>query len=79
MIEGKSDSEDLDTLSILSLCVWGDKIVSVSADKKIKIWNPTTGICEKTLRGHKNSITSLCILIDKIVSGFRDYTIKIWY
>jgi len=38
-----------------------ERIISVSDDQTIKIWNVKTGDCLKTLEGHKDSV--LCIKI----------------
>ena len=66
---------------VTSLIVLSDgKIVSGSADKTIKIWNPMDKYnCIRTLEGHNSNVCSLMRLKDdKIVSGSFDRTIKIW-
>ena len=69
-LEGHSDY-------VNSVAIDGDRIVSGSADKTIKIWN-TEGECIKTLEGHSDCVTSVAIDGDRIVSGSWDETIKIW-
>jgi WD40 repeat protein len=64
--------------SVLSVAISGDKIVSGSTDKTIKIWSLKTGKLLKTLNGHYSSVFSVAISGDKIVSGSYDDAIKIW-
>ncbi|KAK4153208.1 hypothetical protein C8A00DRAFT_43834 [Chaetomidium leptoderma] len=47
------------------------RLASGSADKTIKIWDPTTGQCISTLEGHSGGVWSLA-------SGSTDNTVKIW-
>jgi WD40 repeat protein len=54
-------------------------LASGSADNTIKIWNPSTGTCLRTLSGHANWVFSLALFPDgTLASGSRDQTIKIW-
>jgi WD40 repeat protein len=55
------------------------RIVSGSDDKTLRIWNASTGDCEKILSGHKGSVWALSILPEgRIVSGSEDKTLRIW-
>lgn len=56
----------------------GDKIVSGSFDKTIKVWSLATGELERTLSDHGSWVNSVAISGDKIVSGGGDNTIKMW-
>jgi WD40 repeat protein len=58
----------------------GNKIVSGSNDKTIKIWNSESGECLDTLTGHTGAVTSIAIIQKSmiIVSGSDDKTIKLW-
>src|SRR5262249_27356526 len=58
----------------------GKELASASYDKTIKIWNPATGKCLKTLSGHKYSVFSLAFHPDgkSIASGGMDKMIRIW-
>eukprot|EP01050_Picozoa_sp_SAG11_P059496 SAG11_NODE_38579_length_251_cov_2.072368_1_plen_65_part_01 len=49
----------------------GQKIVSGSHDKTVRVWSAVTGECEQTLEGHTNWVTSVQFSPDgqKIVSG----------
>ena len=56
-----------------------NKLISLSKDSKIKIWNLETGHCLKTLCQHKNEVTSILITPNKkLISASYDKTIKIW-
>ena len=58
----------------------GSLVASGSLDETIKIWNPHTGECIKTLKGHTNRVISVAFTPDDklLVSGSYDETIKIW-
>ena len=58
----------------------GSRIVSGSADNSIKVWNVSTGICERTLNGHSRYVWSVAFSPDgsRIVSGSEDFSIKVW-
>jgi WD40 repeat protein len=58
-------------------------LVSGSADKSIKVWNPDNGKVLRTLEGHSDSIQCLEILSKAeysglLVSGCMDKSIKMW-
>lgn len=57
-----------------------DFIVSGSNDCKIKIWDPWTGECLRTLSGHEGLVRALCFdpKIGRLVSVSYDKTIKVW-
>ena len=58
------------------------KLVSASSDKTVRIWDAETGICERVLLGHEDSVTSVaCFTLDsqvKIVSGSQDGVVRVW-
>jgi len=43
-------------------------LASCSADKKIKIWNTTTGFCEKTI-GESDCVYSLAFRFDNVLAS----------
>jgi hypothetical protein len=58
----------------------GQKIVSGSADRSVRIWDVATGKCVQTLQGHTDWVTSAQFSPDgqKIVSGSADTSVRIW-
>lgn len=58
----------------------GKQIVFSSCQKKIQIWDITTGDIQKTLTGHSGSVYSVAYSPDggQIASGSFDRMIKIW-
>jgi len=54
-------------------------IASGSLDTTIKIWDPITGKCKRTLKGHTHAIIVLLELEDShLVSSALDQTLVIW-
>ncbi len=64
--------------AVNAIQMYGDQIVSASGDRKIKIWDVRTGVCESTIPGHSKGIA--CVQYDgrRIVSGSSDNTVKIF-
>ena len=58
----------------------GDKIISGSDDKTLKIWDFSTGNLIKTIEAHDQPILSVATSLDDnyIFSGSTDNSIKIW-
>ncbi|MCJ1329364.1 hypothetical protein MMC10_006043, partial [Thelotrema lepadinum] len=58
----------------------GQRIVSGSGDKTVKVWDAATGSLLQTLEGHSDSVYSVAFSHDgqKIVSGSYDKTVKVW-
>ena len=57
----------------------GDRVVSGSRDKTLKVWSVASGECLQTLSGHSLSVTAVAVLdADRIVSGSWDMTLKMW-
>jgi len=57
-----------------------NRLITISDDKSIKIWNYETFECLRTLNDHKDCVTSIQIMIDnnRFLTGSLDKTIKIW-
>ncbi|MBD3886801.1 NACHT domain-containing protein [Phormidium tenue FACHB-886] len=55
-------------------------LASAAQDQTIKLWNPHTGKCLSTLRGHTAWVWSLAWSSDgqTLASGSCDHTIKLW-
>ena len=58
----------------------GQKIVSASADKTVRVWCAVTGDLEQTLKGHSFVVNLAQFSPDgqKIVSASRDKTVRVW-
>jgi WD40 repeat protein len=58
----------------------GNRVVSGSWDKSLRIWEAESGECIRVLTGHENLVTSVALSPDgrKIVSGSNDNTVRIW-
>jgi WD40 repeat protein len=57
----------------------GQKIISGSYDKTIRVWNVNTGIQLSELRGHERGIQSVSCSLDgsQIISGGDDTTVRV--
>jgi WD40 repeat protein len=66
--------------AVVAITPDGKKIVSGSADKRIRVWDVETGKEIKTLEGHMDGVSTVAITPDgkKIVSGSWDFTIRVW-
>eukprot|EP01047_Picozoa_sp_COSAG01_P002147 COSAG01_NODE_55_length_31115_cov_105.202533_4_plen_175_part_00 len=69
-----------DVVNSAKFCRDGEKIVSASEDRTVKVWNLSTGECQLSLKGHKKSVTSAEFSFDgqKIVSTSQDKTVRVW-
>ncbi|MEQ8464016.1 protein kinase domain-containing protein [Coleofasciculus sp. E1-EBD-02] len=67
-------------ISSVVITLDGERLISSSSDKTIKIWSLTTGDKIDTLTGHTGAVTSLAVSPsgDLLVSGSEDKTIKLW-
>ena len=55
------------------------RICSCSDDKTIKIWDTSTGLCERTLEGHTGYIRDIILIYEgKLCSVSDDGSAKIW-
>ncbi|WP_414517115.1 WD40 repeat domain-containing protein, partial [Nostoc sp. PCC 9305] len=71
----------LSYVNAIALSSDSEYVVSGSGDKKIKIWEFTTGnIIIRTIIGHSASINVVTLSSDGkyVVSGSNDKTVKIW-
>lgn len=57
----------------------GNRILSCSEDRTLRIWDSAKGVCEHILKGHKEVVVGACELPDgKILSWSPDETFRIW-
>lgn len=64
--------------AVNAIQIEGDKIVSASGDRHIRIWNLKRGTCPRVIPGHQKGIA--CIQYDgvRVVSGSSDNTVRIY-
>lgn len=58
--------------------VAGNRLLSASADKTIRMWDISSRRCEQVLEDHARPVLSLAVCGSKLFSGSYDYTIKVW-
>src|SRR5262249_49340273 len=62
----------------VALTPGGDRAVSGSDDKTIKVWDLRRGALECTMSFHSDWVRAVTVLGDKIVSASDDHTLKVW-
>jgi WD40 repeat protein/sterol desaturase/sphingolipid hydroxylase (fatty acid hydroxylase superfamily) len=69
-----------DLVCTVALSPDGERVVSGSFDRSVKVWNATTGLAVQTLTGHDGPVSSVAISSDgrTIVSGSQDGTVRVW-
>ena len=71
--------EDVHERSILGVAVTGDRIITASEDRTLKILDAADGSCRAILAEHTNRVRCVCVMPDRrIVSGSRDGTLMLW-
>jgi len=64
--------------AVSALTVFEDKLISGSWDTTIKVWDPESWTCERTLSDHSGTIRVLFTCKNKVLSGSDDNMIKVW-
>jgi WD40 repeat protein len=45
----------------------------------VRVWRPSTGVCEAVVEGHTVMVTALVVLPDgRLASGSDDKTVRVW-
>ena len=71
--------EDVHERSILGVAATGDRVVTASEDRSVKILDAADGSCRAILEGHTNRVRCVCVMPDgRIVSGSRDKLLIVW-
>ncbi|MFH1877415.1 MAG: AAA family ATPase, partial [Candidatus Omnitrophota bacterium] len=65
------------TDTVWSLTTHGEKLVSGSNDRTIRVWDLASGKV-KILKGHTDAVWSLTTHGEKLVSGSADKTLRVW-
>jgi WD40 repeat protein len=57
-------------------------LASASADDTVRIWDPATGVTERTLKGHTSGVNGVCAVRvggrELLASASADATVRIW-
>lgn len=79
-LHSAGDFEDIDAGFIVDLALLPDqRMASTSSDDVVRIWNPTTGVVDHALTGHKELIFGLVAgPKSTLVTGSMDKTIRLW-
>ena len=67
-------------INSLTLIPGEEKVISVSQDNNLKIWDIESGKCLQTLEGHKKPVNAVAVTPDgkRAISGGGDGTLIIW-
>ena len=82
-LQGCFESADVSAAQGHDEIVWavevaGNRLLSASADKTIRMWDIESRRCEQVLEDHARPVLSLAVAGNKLFSGSYDYTIKVW-
>ena len=69
-----------DLVNAVAVTADGQRAVSASADKTLKVWDLASGAVLHTLCGHTDPVTAVAVTADgqRAVSASDDYTLKVW-
>jgi WD40 repeat protein len=72
-----------DNEETLPVCLSSDGhyVLSGAPDKKLRLWDVTSGSCLRVLVGHTQDVTSVSLSADGryALSGSKDRTLKLWF
>ena len=66
--------------AVTSLGGWGDKVVGMSADGSVRVWDVVTGVCDITLCDNSEGLQGgvLALHKDRLVAASEDCTVRVW-
>lgn len=68
-----------DRVRALAVLPGGQRVVSASQDKTLRLWDSRSGEILQTLRAHEQRINALAVLSDgRVISGSDDKTLRVW-
>jgi WD40 repeat protein len=69
-----------DSVTAVAVLPDGQRALSASADRTLRLWNLETGTELRTLAGHTDAVTALALLPDgvHVLSASDDRTLKLW-
>ncbi|KAL0954124.1 hypothetical protein HGRIS_005266 [Hohenbuehelia grisea] len=56
----------------------GDKLVVAGSDHHVRVYNPSTGACLHTLKGHSKPVLCIKVVGQLVFTGSVDESIRIW-
>jgi len=64
---------------VSALAVLPDGRLASGGDKTVRVWCPSTGVCEAVLEGHTDYVYALAVLPDgRLASASWDKTVRVW-
>ena len=66
------------TAMVSCVCANNNAVISGSHDWTLKVWDPETGECLRTLTEHTGIVECVCAYNNNVISGSYDKTLKVW-
>jgi WD40 repeat protein len=63
---------------VRALATAGERLITASDDKTIRVWDLEFHDCAKVLKGHSSYVNALVCARARLFSASMDRTIKIW-